>query len=167
MLRRTETIKVISARRQLKGQKVSINEELNKNTIKLNKLGHTIEICRDALKVTYSEYQIMNPTLFKIQLVHSACRWPYYILFVVCFCVGFFVCVFFFIYTWYLEIHLTVQLVPISIKDVCSNPVDGELCDTTLCDKVCQWLPTGLSSINKNWPPRQNWNIAQSGAKHQ
>ena len=52
-------------------------------------------------------------------------------------------CVFFFIYTWYLEIHLTVQLVPISIKDVCSNPVDGELCDTTLCDKVCQWPPTG------------------------
>ena len=49
MLRRTDKIKVISARLQLKGQKVSINEELNKNTIKLNKLGHTMEIFHDAL----------------------------------------------------------------------------------------------------------------------
>ena len=34
--------------------------------------------------------------------------------------------------------------------------------DTTLCDKVCQWLAAGLgfsSFINKNWPPRYEWNI--------
>jgi hypothetical protein len=46
--------------------------------------------------------------------------------------------------------------------------------DTTLCDKVCQWLARGrwfsqgtpISSINKNWPPRYNWNIVESGVKH-
>jgi len=39
--------------------------------------------------------------------------------------------------------------------------------DTTLCDKVCQWLETGrwfspgilVSSTNKNRLPRYNWNI--------
>ena len=34
--------------------------------------------------------------------------------------------------------------------------------DTTLCDKVCQWLAAGLgfsTFINKNWPPRYEWNI--------
>ena len=46
--------------------------------------------------------------------------------------------------------------------------------DTTLCDKVCQWLVTGcwfypgtpISSTNKNWPPPYNWNIVESGVKH-
>jgi hypothetical protein len=46
--------------------------------------------------------------------------------------------------------------------------------DTTLCDKVCQWLATGrcfflgilVSSTNKNWQPRYNWNIVESGVKH-
>ena len=39
--------------------------------------------------------------------------------------------------------------------------------DTTLCDKVCQWVAAGrcyspgtpISFIKKNWPPRYNWNI--------
>jgi hypothetical protein len=45
---------------------------------------------------------------------------------------------------------------------------------TTLCDKVCQWLAKrsvvffGSSSFlhQKNWPPRYNWNIVESGVKH-
>ena len=44
----------------------------------------------------------------------------------------------------------------------------------TLCDKVCQWLVTGwwfapglpVSSIIYNWPPWYNWNIVDSGIKH-
>ena len=44
----------------------------------------------------------------------------------------------------------------------------------TLCDKVFQWLvtcrwispATPVSSTNKNWPPRYNWNIVESGVKH-
>ena len=50
------------------------------------------------------------------------------------------------------------QIVPITTKVVSSNPTpgDGEL-DTTLCDKVCQWLAAGcwfspgtsVSSTNK------------------
>ena len=44
---------------------------------------------------------------------------------------------------------------------------------TTLCDKVCQWLaadrlfspgPPGFLH-QKNWPPRYNWNIVESGVK--
>ena len=40
--------------------------------------------------------------------------------------------------------------------------------DTTLCDKVCQWLATEFSDFLQvlrfwlhqyNWPPRNNWNI--------
>jgi len=46
--------------------------------------------------------------------------------------------------------------------------------DTTLCDKVCQWLTAGwwfssgtpVSSTNKTWPPWYNWNIVESGVKH-
>jgi hypothetical protein len=38
---------------------------------------------------------------------------------------------------------------------------------TTLCDKVCQWLATGRwFSPQWKWPPRYNWNIVESGAKH-
>ena len=44
----------------------------------------------------------------------------------------------------------------------------------TICDQVYQWLATGrwffpgplVSSTNKNWPPRYNWNIVESGIKH-
>jgi len=46
--------------------------------------------------------------------------------------------------------------------------------DTTLCDPVCQglaaalWLSqcTPVSFSKKNWPPRYNWNIFESGIKH-
>ena len=39
--------------------------------------------------------------------------------------------------------------------------------DTTLYDKVCQWFSPGtpVSSTN-NWLPRYNWNIVESGVKH-
>ena len=42
----------------------------------------------------------------------------------------------------------------------------------TLCDKICQWFATGLwlsSGFDHqwNWPPRNNWNIVESGVKHQ
>ena len=36
-----------------------------------------------------------------------------------------------------LEIQLPVQSVPITTKVVSSNPIHGEVPDTTLCDKVC------------------------------
>ena len=47
--------------------------------------------------------------------------------------------------------------------------------DTTLCDKVCQWLAAGqrfssgspVSSTNRTVRPRYNWNIVESGIKHQ
>ena len=47
--------------------------------------------------------------------------------------------------------------------------------DTTLCDKVCQWLVAGQRSSlcnpvsilhQKNWPSRYNWNIVESDVKH-
>jgi hypothetical protein len=46
--------------------------------------------------------------------------------------------------------------------------------DTTLCDKVCQWLAGGqwlfpdtpVFQPIKHWPPRYNWNIVVSGIKH-
>jgi hypothetical protein len=40
--------------------------------------------------------------------------------------------------------------------------------DTTLCDKVCQWLATGrwFSPVLRFPPPRYNWNIVESGIKH-
>jgi hypothetical protein len=45
---------------------------------------------------------------------------------------------------------------------------------TTLCDIACQWLATGqwftpgspFFSTQKNWLPRYNWNIFESGVKH-
>ena len=36
--------------------------------------------------------------------------------------------------------------------------------DTKLCDKVCQWLATGLWF--PDWLPRYNWNIVESGVKY-
>ena len=44
--------------------------------------------------------------------------------------------------------------------------------DSTVCDKVCQWLVTGrwfsLGFIHtKIWPPRYNWNSVESDIKHQ
>jgi hypothetical protein len=43
--------------------------------------------------------------------------------------------------------------------------------NTTLYDKVCQWLAAGRSSspgppISFTWPPRYNLNIVESGVKH-
>ena len=46
--------------------------------------------------------------------------------------------------------------------------------DTTLCDNVCQWLAAGRCFFpgtpvsctkKKNWPPRYNCNIVESGVK--
>jgi len=39
-------------------------------------------------------------------------------------------------------------------------PLRRGVLDTTLCDKVCQWLTTG------QWFSEYNWNIVESGAKH-
>jgi len=53
------------------------------------------------------------------------------------------------------DLQLPVQSVLITTKVVSFNPVHGEMyLDTTLCDKVCQWLATGrwfslVSSTNK------------------
>jgi hypothetical protein len=54
------------------------------------------------------------------------------------------------------------------------TPLKRGVLDTTLCDKVCQWLVTSrwfsqgsLGFIHhSNWPPQYNWNIVESGVKH-
>ena len=53
------------------------------------------------------------------------------------------------------------------------TPLRRGVLDTTLCDKVCQWLATGWwfppvtpVSPPKKWPPRYNWNIVESDVKH-
>ena len=53
-------------------------------------------------------------------------------------------------------------------------PLSRGVIDTTLCDKVCQWLVVGRwfylgtpVSHQQNWPPRYNWNIVEKGVKHQ
>jgi hypothetical protein len=66
--------------------------------------------------------------------------------------------------------------VPITTEVVSSNPAYGiqlrrGVLNTTLCDKVCQWLATGLwfspvQYLHLNWPPQYNWNIVESGIKH-
>ena len=38
--------------------------------------------------------------------------------------------------------------------------------DTTICDKVCQWLVLGQWFSPPIWLPRYNWNIVESGVKH-
>ena len=54
-----------------------------------------------------------------------------------------------------LDLQLPLQSVPITTKVVTSNSTHGEvLYDTTLCDKVCQWLSVvfsrySVSSSNK------------------
>ena len=54
-------------------------------------------------------------------------------------------------------------------------PLRRGVVDTTLCDKVCQWLATGqwfspgtpfFSTNEYNWLPQYNWNIVESGVKH-
>jgi hypothetical protein len=50
-------------------------------------------------------------------------------------------------------------------------PLRRGVLDIALCDKVCQWLTTdrslGFSDYSGFWPPRYNWNIVESGVKHQ
>ena len=64
----------------------------------------------------------------------------------------------------------------------CQSPLSCELeswswrgvFDTTLCDKVCQWLAASQwFSLNtpgflhqQNWLPWYKWNIVESGVKH-
>ena len=61
-----------------------------------------------------------------------------------------------------------MQSVPITTRVVSWNHVHREVYPIqTLCDKVCQWLTTGMwfspvSSTN-NWQPWYNWNFAESG----
>jgi hypothetical protein len=54
----------------------------------------------------------------------------------------------------------------ITTNVVSSNPAQARCTDTTLCNKVCQWLAAGqwfslVSSSNKT-----DWNIVESGIKH-
>jgi hypothetical protein len=53
------------------------------------------------------------------------------------------------------------------LKLWCQTPLRWGVLDTTLCDKVCQcpWF-SPVFSTKKNWPPRYNWNIVESGVKH-
>ena len=54
-------------------------------------------------------------------------------------------------------------------------PLRQGVLDTTLCDKVCQWLAAGqwfslgnllFPTYKTDRPPRYNWNIVESGIKH-
>ena len=75
------------------------------------------------------------------------------------------------------------NIVLIDIVLLHQNNIDPYLCefefcpwrgalDTTLCDKVCQWLAADLSpvtpvfSTNKSDPPPYNWNIVERSIKH-
>ena len=68
------------------------------------------------------------------------------------------------------------QCLYITTNVVSSNPVNDDIVCyiQPVCDKVGQWLATGwwfslgtpVSSTNKNWPPRYQWNIFESGVKH-
>ena len=66
------------------------------------------------------------------------------------------------------SIQLPVQSVPFTTKVVSSNPSSWRgVLDTTLYDKVCQWLAAGRwFPLPKNWLPKYNWNIVESGIKH-
>jgi len=44
------------------------------------------------------------------------------------------------------------------------TPLMWGVLDTTLCDKVCQWLATVVFS--GYWLPQYSWNIVESGIKH-
>ena len=68
-----------------------------------------------------------------------------------------------------------MQSVHITTNVVSSNPLWWGVLETTLCDKVCQWLTAGqwfslgtpVSSTNKtNWSPWYELNIVESGVKH-
>ena len=80
---------------------------------------------------------------------------------------------------WLSCLHPLVLLLPIVLCIQCLSPlmlwvrIGIRTRCTTLCDKVCQRLATGrwfssgpVSSTNKNWPPRYNWNIVEGGVKH-
>ena len=74
--------------------------------------------------------------------------------------------------------HMVVRFTTTcAISVYCHKSFDIESCswqgvlDTTLCDKVCQWLVTGRSVVfcryfgflhQKNWLPWYNWNIVES-----
>ena len=67
-------------------------------------------------------------------------------------------------------VMVVMQLVPITTNVVSSNPAHG---DTTLCEKVCQWLAvdgfprgTPVSSTNKTDYHDITEILFESGAKH-
>jgi hypothetical protein len=68
-----------------------------------------------------------------------------------------------------------MQSVHITTNIVSSNPLRRGVLDTTLCDKVCQWLTAGqwfslgtsfFQPIKLAWPPWYKLNIVESGVKH-
>ena len=73
------------------------------------------------------------------------------------------------------EVVISVFIISLCIYNIRAlvyDPWRGEL-DTTLCDKVCQWLATGRwFSLGVRFPPRIKltatiyWNIVESGVKH-
>jgi hypothetical protein len=63
------------------------------------------------------------------------------------------------------------------LSNLCLSPLKFEprswrgVLDTTLCNKVYQWLAAGFLQVLQfppplNWPPRYNWNIVKRGLKH-
>ena len=74
--------------------------------------------------------------------------------------------------SWIYNYLCSQCLSPLTLR--VGTPLTRGVIDTTLCDIVCHWLAAGwwsspgtsVSSINKNWPPRYNWNIVESDVKH-
>ena len=69
---------------------------------------------------------------------------------------------------WLLELQLPVQWVPITTKVVGSNPAHGEV--YSIQEHVIKYV-SDLRQVGgflrvPRFPPRYNWNIAESGIKH-
>ena len=76
----------------------------------------------------------------------------------------------------YLDLHLPLQLVPITIEVAHFISTLGEVCSIcrSSCDEVFRRLASGrwlylvlqLTSNKKKWPTRYNWNIVALSACH-
>ena len=74
-----------------------------------------------------------------------------------------------------MELQLPMQSVPITTSVVCFEPLSGKVYSIQyyvirfVSDLATSWWfsqGTPVSSTNKHWPPRYNWNIVESGIKH-
>jgi hypothetical protein len=75
---------------------------------------------------------------------------------------------------WYLDLQLHMQSVPITTKVVSLKPIHGEVYSiqhymikfVSNLQQVGGFLWVLRFPPPKNWPPRYNWNIVESGVKY-